>query len=87
MIIPDCPEKQKQAFLNMINEVLALPYTDPSITRSDISTTAKSDNGVSVAWALDFLTGEIAFTMRRDNKVFMGKGFTCLNAFANKQEI
>jgi hypothetical protein len=91
MIILNDPEYLKQSFLNMVNEVLELPYDEPTITRSTITTKAVSNSkyydSFSIAWELDILKGEFTFCMRRDGEVFIGKGNTILEAFENKEQI
>lgn len=64
---------------------LDIPY-QLKLTRSTIGLIA--DNGtLQITWEKDLLTEEIQFYMKEDDKVYIGKGLSCREAFANKQEI
>jgi len=64
---------------------LDIPY-QLKLTRSTIGLIA--DNGtLQIMWEKDLLTGEIQFYMKEDDKVYIGKGLSCHEAFAKKQEI
>ncbi len=71
-------------FQQEAQSTLDIPY-QLKLTRSTIGLIADNGN-LQIMWEKDLLTGEIQFYMKEDEKIYIGKGLSCREAFAKKQE-